>query len=79
MTFALADLSAVESDSYQWALSLWWDRWFPEVLQEYKQIVAAYSTSKISYTLNYGVQGGASSRCILRAKKTKKDYEEKEK
>lgn len=41
--------------SYQWALNLWWDRWFPEVLQEYKEIVASYSIGK--RVLNFGGGG----------------------
>ena len=74
--------SAGEGGSpYEWALSLWWDQWFPEVLEEYKQIVAAYSTSKTSYTLNYyGLQpGGSRSYRTLLPKKTKKDHKPEEK
>lgn len=78
----VASSSGDTDSSYEWALCLWWERWFPEVLQEYKEIVAAYSTSKTSYTLNYrGVQrgGGGASRCVLQPKTTKKDYTLEEK
>ena len=54
------------------------------MLEEYKQIVAAYSTSKTSYALNYyGLQsgggGGGAGRCAVRQKKTKKDHKVEEK
>ena len=62
--------------SYEWALKLWWDRWFPEVLQEYKEIVASYSMGRNLLTL--GVGGGRGRGYIGGVYKIKNDTRKKE-
>ena len=69
-------ISGETSSSYQWALQLWWDRWFPEVLQEYKEIVASYSVGRTLLTLGVGGARGRSfsdGLCRLRSDAGKKE------